>query len=118
RERGWKRLLGFVEHGHAVLRSRFESATLDADGYDLSAVASRTHARGAMDVDTDVPAVDDQRLPGVQPHSHTDRSLREPLLCLLRAGHRGACRAEDEEEGVALCIDLEAVIFCGRLPNE
>jgi hypothetical protein len=51
-------------------------------------------------------------------HAHADRSAAKDFLRSLgtRDGIRGA--REGEEEGIALCVHLEAAMACKCLPKE
>ena len=63
-----------------------------------------------MDVDADVALVGDLRLPGVDPHANADRAAPERLAGGGRGRDRVGGSRERDEEGVALGVDLDAVV--------
>src|SRR3954451_21740670 len=86
-------------------------------GYEyLATVAGRHHARTLMDGEADVPAADRRRLSGVQADPHADLVVVRPVVpgeCLLRRDRRLCSvlrRGEGDEEGVALSVDLDALV--------
>src|SRR5262249_47794145 len=91
---------------------------------DLPAVTRGADARGADDVQADVPFVADGGLARVQshPHLHVD-AVGPAVLCkgTLRgdgAGDRVTRAREREEERVALCVDLLAARFRQALAQD
>jgi hypothetical protein len=63
-----------------------------------------------MDVDPDVAFVGQLRLPGVDADANPDRGARERLTGGGCRRDRVGCSREGDEEGVALGIDLDAVV--------
>jgi hypothetical protein len=83
----------------------------------LPAVPDRGDARGAMDVEPDVPLVGDDRLAGVDAHTHADGPRRQRLLPHPGGGQRVTCARERHEERVALRVDLDPVVRGERCPE-
>ena len=82
---------------------------------DLAAVGGAGDPRGAVDVDADVPLVRNDRLAGVDSHADPDRT---PLKRAARLGggrDRFGSSRERDEEGVALCVHLDAAMAYERL---
>ena len=84
---------------------------------DLAAVRGRRDPRRAVHVDADVALVADQRRARVQAHAHTDRP-RHHGLSFGRGRERARRRGERDEEGVALRVDLDAVVVGKRLAQQ
>ena len=61
-----------------------------------------------MDIDADVTLVDQQRLAGVDAHADADRGVCQHGLPCLSREDRVLRRAEGDEEGVSLGVDLDA----------
>jgi len=82
----------------------------------LAAVTGRHHPRTLMDGEADVPAADRRRLSGVQADPHADLAVVRPVVPGQRLLRRDRCRCgvlsrgEGDEEGVALSVDLDAVV--------
>jgi hypothetical protein len=77
---------------------------------DLPAVADRSDASCAMDVDADVALLGEERLARVQAHPDADRSGLERNLSV---DSRGKCirgPREGDEERVSLRVDLDATV--------
>jgi hypothetical protein len=80
----------------------------------LAAVAGRADACGTVDAEADIALAADGRLPRVQTHPHLHLGAVRPLLhceSALRDDCRSKCvvrAGEDEEERVALIVDLPA----------
>ena len=78
--------------------------------HDLAAVGERTDSGSAVHVDADVTLPGDGRRPRVQSHANGDRSGSELVLRGAR-GVGGAARGRKrDEEGVALCVDLDTTV--------
>ncbi len=77
---------------------------------DLPSVRGRRDPRRAMDVDSDVAFVGHLRLPGVDAHANADLAAAERLAGGGRGRDRIGCSREGDEEGVALGVDLDAVV--------
>ena len=81
-------------------------------------MADRRDTRGAVDVVSDVPLVGDERRSGVEADADVDRAGRQ------RLGERSGCREgagrrrKSEEEGISLCVDLDATLGRARLPDD
>ena len=84
----------------------------------LAAVRGRRDPCGPVDVDPDVVAVGDERLTRMEAHAHPQLAFgpvvgEERLLGLLGGREPFARIGEDDEEAVALRVDLETAV-----PNE
>ena len=77
---------------------------------DLAAVPGRGDPCGAVHVDADVALIREQRLSGVKPHSHADRTGRESLASVRCRSQRIRRLREGHEEGVPLRVDLDAIV--------
>ncbi len=103
------------EHGDALGQARPEQRSRRLRQQDLSPAPDGADARGAHDVEADVALLVHGRLARVQPDPHADVDLAGPRLRCVRAlrvdgSGDGVSRAgEDEEEGVALRVDLDPV---------
>ena len=98
-------------------RVRLEEPTRGLGEDDLPAVGGRGDARGAMHVDPHVALVGDDWLAGVDSNAHPDRARLERLPRLGCRGDRVGRPGERDEEGVALRVDLDAVVSRERLPQ-
>ena len=86
--------------------------------HDLAPVSCAHDARGAVHVDADVPLVGDGRLPGVQADPDRHRAALQRLLN-VRGCRGGIGRSrEGDEEGVALCVDLDTPMGSDHLPHD
>jgi hypothetical protein len=81
---------------------------------DLPSVCRRRDPRRAMDVDADVALVGQLRLTGVDPHANADRAAAERLASGGCRRDRVGCSRQGDEEGVALGVDLDAVVPAKR----
>src|SRR5581483_2774635 len=123
-----------VEAGHAGLA---ELAHAQAGGQlvlderrgrprkeDLTAVAEVADPRGLVHREADVALAVHGRLPRVEPHPDAHGAVVGPRMCRERPlrGRRpcyGRARAaEDEEERVALAVDLDALVLAEGRPQE
>ena len=84
----------------------------------LAAVPGRRDAGGAVHVDARVPLGRAQGRPGVQPHAHAHRAVGQPPLRLHGRRHRVAGPWEDDEEGIALGVHLDAAVARERLSED
>jgi hypothetical protein len=81
-------------------------------------VARGGDSGGAVDVDAEVIVPAQNALSGVQPHPHTKvLTVREHMsgerpLCGRRSPHGSERRTENNEEGVSLCSNLDALALC------
>jgi hypothetical protein len=79
---------------------------------------------GSVDPATHVTVSTDHGLPAVDSHSHTDNRALRPLLAReaalggLRRAHSSASAREDEEERVALRVDLVAPGLLEHRPEQ
>ena len=81
---------------------------------NLPAVAGGGDPSGAVHVHSDVALLRQQRLARVDAHPHADAVLLQKSLRAAGSGRRVARPAEGDEEGIALGVDLDAVM---RLPG-
>ena len=65
---------------------------------------------GAVDVDSDVPLLGHERLAGVDAHANADRAAGQRVPSRRGGGERVRGFVEGDEERVALCVHLDAVI--------
>ena len=63
-----------------------------------------------VDVEADVPLVGEPGLARVQPHTHPDGAARKRPLRINGCSDSIRCTAKCDEEGVALCVHLGAVV--------
>ena len=77
---------------------------------DLTAVGGGGDPGGAMDVHAHVSLVRLERLTGVDAHADTDRPASSAVRDSRCRGHRVGRPRERDEEGVALGVDLDAVV--------
>src|SRR3954447_15216725 len=90
----------------------------------LAAVARVAAPPGLVDRVADVPVGADARLAGVEAHAHAQLDAFRPLVLRERAlagayrRDRRARAAEDDEEGVALGVDLDPARLAERLAQE
>jgi hypothetical protein len=73
-------------------------------------MADRGDPRGPVDVDPDVALVRDQGLAGVEADPDADGAIREPGLRVAGGRQGVGSPSERDEEGVALGVDLYAVV--------
>ena len=112
------------EHGDALRQTRPEQRARRLRQQDLPAAPDGADARRSHDVEPDVPLLVHGRLAGVQPDPHADVDLARPRLRCVRAlrldgSGDGISRArEDEEEGVALRVDLDPVASSERVADD
>src|SRR5581483_3151952 len=91
---------------------------------DLPAVAEVADPRGLVHREADIALAVHGRLARVQPHPDADgaavrpRMRRERSLRRRGAGDGRARAAKDEEEGVALSVDLDALVLGEGRPEE
>jgi hypothetical protein len=71
-----------------------------------------------VDVEADIPFVGQPGLARVQPHPHPDRAARKGHLRISGCTNRIGCTGECDEEGVALGVNLGAVVRRERLPQQ
>ena len=83
----------------------------------LPSVPDRSDPRSAVHVEPHVALVVDERLTRVQPHPHADRSGSQRVLSRSGGRERVGRSCERDEEGVALRVDLDAVVRDERSPQ-
>jgi hypothetical protein len=81
---------------------------------DLPSVPGRCDPCRAMDVDSDVAFFGHLRLSGVDAHANADLAAAERLAGDGRGRDCVGCSREGDEEGVALGVDLDAVVLGER----
>jgi hypothetical protein len=54
----------------------------------------------------------------VQPHAHFDRAARESTLTVCGRSDRIGSPTERDEEGITLCVHLDAVVVCEGVSKE
>jgi hypothetical protein len=95
----------------AVASSRAVGEGRGLDRYEyLTAVARSCNARRPVDIDADVALLGPKRVARVDAHSHANRAVLECRTGLGGRGQPFRRFAESEEEGVALCVDLDTVV--------
>ena len=83
---------------------------------DLATVGRRRHPGGAVDVAADVVVATGDAFAGVETHPHADDRVRRPGLGSQRplrldgGGDGRRCVAEHDQERIALCPALDAVV--------
>ncbi len=78
---------------------------------NLAAVADRRDARALVDVEPDVALLGQPGLAGVETHSRLDGAACEGALAVTGSGDGVRGPREGDEEGIALGIDLDAVVL-------
>ena len=112
------------EDRDALGHSRAEQAARRLGDEDLAAAPDGAQARGTNDVEADVALLVDRRLAGVEAHAHANGLSLRPGRGHMRAlhldsgGDRVAGAREDEEERVALRVDLDALACGERVAND
>jgi hypothetical protein len=81
----------------------------------LSAVAQRSDPGGAVDVDSNVAVVSDERLTCVQAHADANRAIGQCVSCPCSSGNGVRCSRERNKERVALGIHFDAAGGSERL---
>jgi hypothetical protein len=76
----------------------------------LAAVPGGGDARAQVHVLAHVALLAKQRRAGVDPDAHANRTFGERGVDLLRRRERAMRRRERNEEGIALCIDLDTAV--------
>ena len=109
-------MLAEVEEAHAI-RQRGAHEVRGCQGEeDLTPMPSCANPRTADDVEADIALGGARRLAGVEPHPHADGRVFRPGMRGERPlGLDGSleclsCSFEGDKKGVALCIDLAAII--------
>ncbi len=111
-------------HPHAVWKVAGHDRARCLRQQHLPAAPNGGDARRPYDVEPGISLVADGRLAGVQAEPHTDRYALRPRLVLVRAldldgrRHRVAGARKRVEEGVALRVDLLAVVRPERLAHD
>jgi hypothetical protein len=85
---------------------------------DLAAVSRGADACGAVDVDAHVPLLGRDGIARVHAHPHQHGAAGERRLRFRGRGDRLAGGRECVEEGVALCVHLDAVVRGERIPQD
>jgi hypothetical protein len=70
--------------------------------------------RSLVHVEADVALIGQSRLACVQPHTHAYRPAGKCTLAVRSSGQRVRCAGERDEERIALCVDLEALMLGKR----
>src|SRR4051794_6946067 len=81
-------------------------------------MARRRDAGSSMDVHADVPAAGQERLARVQAHANAHRQLLKGSLPVACGGGGLARSGEDDEERVALGVDLYTFVALEHLPEK
>ena len=84
---------------------------------DLAAVRERAYTRAAVHVDADVALPGDGRRTRVQSHADRDRPALELMLSRACGVSGAGSGRKGDEEGVALCVDLDAAVRRERFPQ-
>jgi hypothetical protein len=80
-------------------------------------VPGRHDPRRLVHIDAHVAFARDERLPGMHPHSHTNRTDLESFLTFGRSSNRIARTRKRNEERITLRVDLEASVPNEHLPE-
>ena len=84
----------------------------------LPAVGCRHHPSPPVQSDADVALLGEGRLAGVDAHPHSHRRRRQRALCVCGRSDRVRRTPEGAQKGIALRIDLNAIVRGDRFPHQ